>query len=96
MAEPVQGAWPWAGVEAAFGYEVVGLQSVGLERVASAPQEDAERSIQLLAPALGDACVVGIETLGPVANGELIVAGLAVDVDDLEAVQQQLFDHVLQ
>src|SRR5712691_11033535 len=53
--------------------DVVGLQDVPAERVTAAPQIDAERPIGLLAPPRADLVARGIETLGPVPHGELVV-----------------------
>src|SRR5215210_3241082 len=80
---PAERAGARTGLRAALRDQVVGLEPVRPERVRAAPQEDPERPVERLAPALGDLVVRCIQPARPFGDRELVVPGLALDLDDL-------------
>src|SRR6185436_10343092 len=87
-------ARPRSGILTLADDDVIGLQQIVAERVAAAPEIDAKRPIGLLAPFGDDLFARGLEALRPVIHREFVVARLALHLGDLEAVVDELLDHV--
>lgn len=74
---------------------MVSLQGIVRESACAAPQEQAKNPAGLPAPACHDVVLGLVEVFRPLQHGQLVVAGLVDDIQNLEAVIQQLADYIL-
>ena len=78
---------PRARVRAAAGYDAVGLQPVGVQRVGARPEVKPEGPVRALAPPFDDVVAVRIVAVSPVTHGQFVIARLIAHPDHVVAEQ---------